>query len=83
MTMSPVFVFSFLAAETVHWIRVEKPVFDLVGVVLYSLGLAGICALVALALGSALGIALIVRSRSHPPESVADRGVHLLEPHRS
>ena len=69
----------FLAAPTVTWIKVEKPVFDLVGVVLYSLGLAGLCALIALALGSAFGIALIVRSRKHERESIADRTLQLAE----
>ena len=69
-----------LAKETVHFIKVQKPVFDLVGVVLYSLGLAAVCALVALALGSALGIALIVRSRRHAAAPDAGRGLQLLEP---
>jgi hypothetical protein len=68
-----------LAAETIHWIRVDKPVFDLVGVVLYSLGLAAICAVVALLLGSAFGIALIVRNRRQLA-SVGERGLQLLEP---
>jgi ABC-type spermidine/putrescine transport system permease subunit II len=77
--MTPAAPVSFLAAETVHWIKVQKPVFDLVGVVLYSLGLAAICALVALVLGSAFGIALIVRTRRHEA-SLADRGLRLLEP---
>ena len=74
----------FLAAPpTVTWIKVEKPVFDLVGVVLYSLGLAGVCAIVALVLGSALGIALIVRSRRLQRQSRAEHGLALLELHRS
>ena len=73
----------FLAAPTVTWIKVEKPVFDLVGVVLYSLGLAGICAIVALVLGSALGVALIVRSRRLQRQSRAEHGLQLLELHRS
>jgi ABC-type spermidine/putrescine transport system permease subunit II len=47
----------------VIWVPVQKPTFDLVGVVLSSLGLAGICAAVALALGTALGIFLVLRSR--------------------
>lgn len=52
-----------LLLESVTWIKVEKPVFDLVGVVLNSLGLAAICAGVALALGTALGVAFIARRR--------------------
>jgi len=49
----------------VIWVPVQKPTFDLVGVVLYSLGLAGICAAVALVLGTALGVVLIQRARRH------------------
>jgi hypothetical protein len=47
----------------VNWVHVQKPTFDLVGVVLSSFGIAGICAAVALTLGIALGIFLIVRAR--------------------
>jgi hypothetical protein len=79
MTMFPA-ALPLLAAENVTWIKVEKPVFDLVGVVLYSLGLAGLCALIALALGSALGVVFIVRSRRRPQDTWAERGLHLLEP---
>jgi hypothetical protein len=71
-----------LAAQQVTWIRVEKPVFDLVGVVLYSLGLAGLCAVVALVLGAALGLAFIVRSRRRPSDSWSDRPFQLLEGRR-
>jgi hypothetical protein len=60
------FVLAPALAETVTWIKVEKPVFDLVGVVLYSLGLAGLCAGIALALGIALGVSFIVRARRSP-----------------
>ena len=60
------------ATEAITWIKVDRPVFDLVGVVLSSLGLAGICAGVALALGTALGIGFIVRDRRHP-SSLAER----------
>ena len=76
--MTPALSLAFLAAENVLYIKVPKPVFDLTGVVLYSLGLAGICAIVALVLGSAVGGALIVRSRRQGPESIADRGLQLL-----
>ena len=47
----------------VIWVPVQKPTFDLVGVVLSSFGIAGICVAVALVLGIALGIVLIVRAR--------------------
>ena len=49
------------------------------GVVLSSLGLAGICAGVALGLGTALGIAFILRGR-RAPRGFAERvSLHLLE----
>ncbi len=49
----------------VTWIKVEKPVFDLVGVVLGSFRLAGVLLMTALALGLLLGAALL-RSRRRP-----------------
>ena len=51
------------AVETVTWIKVEKPVFDLVGVVLNSLGLAFVCATVSFVLGIALGAFFVARRR--------------------
>ena len=47
----------------VSWVHVPKPTFDLVGVVLSSFGIAGICVAVATVLGIALGVVLIVRAR--------------------
>ena len=47
----------------IQWVHVQRPTFDLVGVVLSSFGIAGICAAVALALGIALGVFLILRAR--------------------
>ncbi len=49
----------------VTWIKVEKPTFDLVGVVLGSFHLAGVLLLVALFLGIVFGAALI-RARRRP-----------------
>jgi hypothetical protein len=49
--------------ETVTWIKVEKPVFDLVGVVLSSLGLAFLCAALSFGLGGLLGAFFVVRRR--------------------
>jgi hypothetical protein len=69
-------------AQGITWIQVQKPTFDLVGVVLYSLGLAGICAAVAAVLGIALGVGFILRARRHPPEPISERGLHLLEARR-
>ena len=51
------------ALESVTWIKVEKPVFDLVGVVLNSLGLAFVCAVVSFVLGIALGAYFVARHR--------------------
>lgn len=56
-----------LAAEPIIWIRIEQPTFDLVGVVLSSLGIAGICAGVALALGVLYGSYLILHGRRREP----------------
>jgi hypothetical protein len=71
-----------LAVESVTWIKVQKPTFDLVGVVMSSFALAGVCVLVALALGTVLGLAFILRSRAQPPRSWDDDCVHLLEGRR-
>jgi ABC-type dipeptide/oligopeptide/nickel transport system permease component len=48
----------------VTWIRVEKPTFDLVGVLLSSLQLTGFILAVALVLGILLGVSLIRRRRA-------------------
>jgi hypothetical protein len=45
------------------WVKVQKPSFDLVGVVLGSLSLAGLLAIAATLLGSVLGLILIRRTR--------------------
>jgi hypothetical protein len=52
----------------VTWIKVEKPTFDLVGVVLGSFWLAGILLVLALGLGLLLGAALL-RSRRRAAET--------------
>ncbi len=68
------------AAETVTWIKVEKPVFDLVGVVLSSLGLAFICAAVSFALGIALGAFFVVRRRRQAQSWSEEISLHLARP---
>ena len=72
-------ILALLATENVTWIKVDRPVFDLVGVVLSSLGLAGLCAGVALGLGTALGIGFIVRGRRQPRDLADRMSLHLLE----
>jgi hypothetical protein len=59
------------AGPAITWIKVEKPTFDLVGVVLGSFHLAGVLLAVAGALGVILGIALI-RSRRRPLPPLLD-----------
>ena len=64
---------SFLLAKLVPeiiWVKVERPTFDLVGVVLGSLSLAGILAVAAAILGSFFGLILIRRAR--PQAHVTD-----------
>ena len=64
----------------VTWIKVQKPVFDLVGVVLNSLGLAFICSGIALVLGIVLGIAFIARRRRQSDEWTGTVSLHLEPP---
>ena len=70
----------FLLAPAVTWIKVEKPTFDLVGVVLSSFRLAGILLVVALVLGVVFGAALILRRRRPTPGPLDDVSLHL-DPH--
>ena len=50
----------------VTWVHVQKPSFDVVGLLVGSFELAGIFALVALSIGAALGLSFILRSRARP-----------------
>jgi hypothetical protein len=52
--------------ESVIWIKVTKPTFDLMGVVLSSLGITGILVAVAILLGAAFGLSLILKRRRMP-----------------
>lgn len=61
----------------VTWIKVEKPTFDLVGVVLGSFRLAGFLLLLALALGVAFGLALIRSRRRSLPAPLDAVSLHL------
>jgi hypothetical protein len=65
-----------LLEPAVTWIKVEKPTFDLVGVVLGSFRLAGVLLLVALVLGLAIGAGLI-RARRRPASAGPLDGVSL------
>ncbi len=68
----------FQADQVITWIHVPKPTLDLVGIVLGSLRLAGVAALLAMVLGSAVGLALIVRNRRRPSVIEPSR-LHLIE----
>jgi hypothetical protein len=62
---------------TVTWIKVEKPTFDLVGVVLGSFQLAGVLLALALGLGVLLG-AVLLRARRRPgPSPIEAVSLHL------
>lgn len=66
--------------EVVTWVRVEHEAFDIVGVILTSLGFTGLCVLVAGFLGLAVGAARIIRSRRDREAAGADRiAIHLAE----
>ncbi|HEY7412905.1 MAG TPA: hypothetical protein VII13_19345 [Vicinamibacteria bacterium] len=73
---------TFLAGQAVTWVKVEPPTLDVVGLVLTALGLAGVCAVVALVLGISLGVGLVIHRRKHPPLSLADEGLHLMQSRR-
>jgi hypothetical protein len=53
--------------ESVIWIKVSKPTLDLVGLVLSSVGATSILIGIALLLGVALGLSLILRRRHQGP----------------
>ena len=64
-------------APAVTWIKVEKPTFDLVGVVLGSFRLAGFLLLAAFVLGLVFGAALIRSRRRALPPPLDDVSLHL------
>lgn len=70
---------SFLSSSepTVTWIKVEKPSFDLVGVVLGSFRLAGFLLALALGLGLLLGAALLRARRRPRPSPLEAVSLHL------
>ena len=64
----------------VTWIKVEKPTFDLVGVVLSSFRLAGILLVLALVLGCVFGAALVLTRRRAAAAPLDDVSLHLDPP---
>ena len=51
------------ADQVVTWVHVPKPTLDLVGIVLGAMTVAAVAAVMALVLGSGMGVLLIVRNR--------------------
>ena len=51
------------ADHAITWIKVERPTFDLVGVIVSSFELTGMLLLVAVAVGLLLGLSMILRRR--------------------
>jgi hypothetical protein len=49
--------------QVITWVHVPKPTLDLVGIVLGALTVAALAAVVAMVLGSGMGLLLIVRNR--------------------
>ena len=61
-----ILLFAARVVETITWVRVEKPVLDLVGIVLGSLGLAAVLAAGASVLGILFGWLRIRRGQRRP-----------------
>ena len=61
----------------ITWIKVEKPTFDLVGVVLGSFKLAGALLVIALLLGILGGILFVLRRRRLISAPLEDLSLHL------
>jgi hypothetical protein len=67
-----------LQEPAITWIKVEKPTFDLVGVVLGSFKLAGFLLVAAFLVGLLIGTALILaRRRTSPVPPLDDVSLHL------
>ena len=67
-----------LQEPVVTWVKVEKPTFDLVGVVLGSFKLAGAMLVAALVLGALGGLIFVLRRRRvAPAPRVQELSLHL------
>lgn len=69
----------FLVEPVVTWIHVQKPSFDLEGILISSLTATALVAGVALILGGLTGLSIILYRRRSPARSLADDGLHLLD----
>jgi len=70
---------TFLGEPVITWIKVQKPTFDLVGVIVTSLTATALVAGIALFLGCVTGVSVILYRRKGPPRSLADDGLRLLD----
>lgn len=65
--------------NAITWIKVEKPTFDLVGVVLGSFELTGFLLVAAVGLGVLGGLSLILRRRQTPTTPLDEVSLKLAE----
>jgi len=63
--------------HAITWIKVERPTFDLVGVIVSSFELTGVLLLAALTIGGLLGLSLILRRRHPGPPPLDALSLHL------
>lgn len=67
--------------EVITWIKVERESFDILGVIVASLGFTGLCIALAAFCGSILGVAFILRGRRDRQLAAGDHvGIHLGDP---
>ena len=57
--------------EVVTWVKVERPVFDLFGILVSSLTFATLAVVVAMCLGGVFGLFLIRRNRAYAEQPLA------------